>query len=80
MDIDFANVCHAVGWDDFLPIEEKGSRLLTIQFLCTVREEANGVHFQIFRNEYYYNWRDFRQLLAFSDRLPVSLDKILPQF
>ena len=45
MDIDFANVWHAVGSDDFLPIEENGSRLLTIQFLCTVREEANGVRF-----------------------------------
>ena len=51
MDIDFANVWHAVGWDDFLPIEENGSRVLTIQFLCTVREDANGVRFQFFGNE-----------------------------
>ena len=45
MDVDFARVWYAVGWDDFVPIEENGSRLLTIQFLCTVREEANGVRF-----------------------------------
>ena len=30
MDVDFARVWHAVGWDDFMPIEENGSRLLTI--------------------------------------------------
>ena len=54
MDIDFANVWHAVGWDGFVPIKENGSRLLTIQFLCTVREEVNGVHFIFFGNEYYY--------------------------
>ena len=54
MDIDFANVWHAVGWDGFVPIKENGSRLLTIQSLCTVREEANGVHFIFFGNEYYY--------------------------
>ena len=47
MGIDFARVWHAVGWDAFAPIEENGSRLLTIQFLCTLREEAKGVHFPI---------------------------------
>jgi len=75
MDIDFANVWHAVGWDDFLPIEENGSRVLTIQFLCTVREEANGVCFRFLGNEYYYTWRDFSHLHGFSDHLPVSLEK-----
>ena len=30
MDVDFARVWHAVGWDDFVPIEEIGSRLLAI--------------------------------------------------
>ena len=38
MDVDFARVWHAVGWDGFVPVEENGSRLLTIQFLCTLRE------------------------------------------
>ena len=46
MGIDFARVWHAVGWDAFAPIEENGSRLLTIQFLCMLREEAKGVHFR----------------------------------
>ena len=30
MDKDFANVWHAIGWDNFIPVEEYGSRLLTI--------------------------------------------------
>ena len=38
MDVDFVRVWHAVGWDGFVPVEENGSRLLTIQFLCTLRE------------------------------------------
>ena len=33
MDIDFARVWHVVGWDGFVPVEENGSCLLTIQFL-----------------------------------------------
>ena len=47
MGIDFARVWHAVGWDAFAPIEENSSRLLTIQFLCTLLEEAKGVRFPI---------------------------------
>ena len=30
MDVDFVCVWHAVGWDGFVPVEENGSRLLTI--------------------------------------------------
>ena len=48
MDFDFARVWHAVGWDDFVPIEENDSRLLTIQFLCTLREVDHGVSFRLF--------------------------------
>ena len=75
IDIDFANVWHAVGWDGFMTVEENDSRLLTIQFLCTLREEAKGVRFRFFRSEYYYDWRDFSHLLGFIDRLLVSLEK-----
>ena len=42
---DFPNVWHEIGWDNFVPVEEYGSRLLTIQFLCTLREVENGVYF-----------------------------------
>ena len=42
---DFANVWHAIGWSNFVPVEEYGSRLLTIQFLCTHWEVENGVYF-----------------------------------
>ena len=75
MDVDFAHVWHAVGWDDFVPIEENGSRLLTIQFLCTLREVDDDVSFQLFGVERYFNWRNFSHLLGFSARLPVSLAK-----
>ena len=44
MDVDFACVWHAVGWDDFVPVEENGSHLLTIQFLCTHRVVDDGLH------------------------------------
>jgi len=42
---DFSNVWHEIGWDNFVPVEEYGSGLLTIQFLCTLREVENMVYF-----------------------------------
>jgi len=75
MDVDFARVWHAVGWDDFVPVEENGSRLLTIQFLFTLRKVDDSVYFQPFGVERYFNWRNFSHLLGFSARLPVSLIK-----
>ena len=75
MDVDFARVWHAVGWDGFAPVEENGSRLLTIQFLCTLRELDNGVCFHLFGNEYYFTWQNFSHLLGFNARLPVYLAK-----
>src|SRR6185437_6905271 len=75
MDVDFAHVWHAVGWDDFVPVEENGSHLLTIQFLCTLREVDDGVSFLLFGVECYFNWRNFSHLLGFSARLPISLAK-----
>ena len=80
MDVDFALVCHAVGWDDFVPVEENGSRLLTIQFLCTLQEVDDSVCFQLFGIERYFNWGNFSHLLDFNARLPFSLKKSLPQF
>ena len=41
---DFARICHVVGWDGFVSVEENGSRLLTIQFLCTHRVVDDGLH------------------------------------
>ena len=80
MDVDFTRVWHAIGWDGFVPIEENGSRLLTIQFLYTLREVDDSVSFRLFRVEHYFNWRNFSHLLGFSARLPVSLKKSLPRF
>ena len=59
----------------FVPVEENGSRLLTIQFLCTLQEVDVNVSFQLFGVECHFNWRNFSHLLGFSARLPVSLAK-----
>ena len=78
MNLDYACVWHAVGWDGFVPVEENGSRLLTIQLLCTLDKVDNSVCFRFFGNKYYFNWRNFSHLLGFNARLPISLEKACP--
>ena len=37
MDTEFATIWKAVGWENVAPIEEQGSHLITIQFLCSLQ-------------------------------------------
>jgi len=68
------------GWDNFVPIEEYGSRLLTIQFLCTLREVENGVYFRLFGEEYLLSRKTIAGHLDFNKHWPISLDQACRSF
>lgn len=53
MNFELHTIWHAIGWDKFLPVEELGSRRLTIQFLCTHREVSDGITFHILGQEHH---------------------------
>jgi hypothetical protein len=36
MDSEFADIWHALGWEEFAPVTELGSWPLTIEFLCSL--------------------------------------------
>ena len=65
MNNDFENVWHAVGWSDFAHIPEQGCRLLTIQFLCTLKTGEEGISFCFPRDEYSLSWKDLSIYLGF---------------
>jgi hypothetical protein len=76
MNVDFARVWHTVGWDGFVPIDENGSRLLTIQFLCTLWEVDDGACFRFFGNKYYFTWRNFSHPLVLVPTCRFPLKKL----
>ena len=45
MDNEFATIWKAVGWENVAPIDELGSHLLTIQFICSLQEVEGGIIF-----------------------------------
>lgn len=80
MYVDFANVLKAVGWTDFLNISELGSRDLTIQFLCTLAEENDGISYQFFGHKYSLYWKVLSRLLGFHHCCAVDVEKVTRSF
>jgi hypothetical protein len=80
VDIKFTTVWKAVGWENVAPIDEQGSRLLTIQFLCSLEEVDGGVPFCLFEHEYYFTWKNLTSHLGFSLRCSIDLDYSLKGF
>ena len=46
--LSFITFWRAVGWDKFACVDEPGSRLLTMQFLCTLLDIGDGISFRYF--------------------------------
>jgi hypothetical protein len=52
MDAKFDLIFPFVGWELFWDITELGSKLLTIEFLCTLQTTEDGVTFRFFKETF----------------------------
>jgi hypothetical protein len=52
MDVEFCSIWKAIGWQRFAVVDEPGSRLLTSQFLCTLKEIEDSISFRFFRKDF----------------------------
>jgi hypothetical protein len=78
MDAEFNLIFPLVGWDSFWDITELGSKLLTIEFLCTLETTEDGVRF--FQETFNLTWRELSNHLGFHPRATIDLDDALPGF
>jgi hypothetical protein len=53
MYIEFNFIFRAIGWENAWNIHEKGSKLLTMEFLCTLQTTDTKVKFILFGKEFY---------------------------
>lgn len=65
MDAELDLIFQVVGWEGFWDVSEVGSRLLTMEFLCTLKITDTGVDFRFFGKEYSSSWKDLSLLLGF---------------
>jgi hypothetical protein len=80
MDTEFATIWKFVGWENVASVDELGSHLLTIQFLCYLQEVEGEITFHVFEKEYYLTWRNFSSHLGFSTKCSIDLDHTLKGF
>jgi hypothetical protein len=75
MDFEFNAIWQALGWEDFVPVQEVGSRPTTIQFLCTLQEDASGISFRFHGVPYRVLWEDFSCTLGFHHCCAISIEQ-----
>jgi hypothetical protein len=80
MDNEFTSIWQAVGWEEIDPLFEEGSRLLTIQFLCSLKEIDNGITFRLSEVEYFCTWRVDANHIGFNQRCQIELDHVVTGF
>ena len=80
MDDEFFTIFKYVGWEKIDPVWEEGSRLLTIQFLCTLQVFEHGITVRLFKNEYFITWRDLSIHIGFDDHCATRIDYALKDF
>ena len=51
MDVAFDFIFRTIGWESVWNVVEQGSKLLTSEFLCTLRITDIGVKFRLFGKE-----------------------------
>ena len=68
MDTEFATIWKAIGWENVAPVDELGSCLLTIQFLCSLQEVEGGITFHLSSH------------IGFNTRCSIDLDHALKGF
>jgi hypothetical protein len=80
MDYEFDSIWQALGWEGFVPVQEIGSRSITIQFLCTLQENAFGILFRFHGVPYWVSWKDLSCTLGFDCRCAIPLEHACSDF
>jgi hypothetical protein len=52
MDVEFDLVFRVVGWEDVWNVVEQGSKLLTLEFLCTLQITDIRAKFRLYGKEF----------------------------
>jgi len=81
MDTEFPIIWKAVGWSGIVPLDEPGSRLLTIQFLGSLEVFEQGVSFRLFGKCYYCSWQELAKHIGFdAKKCCINLATALPGY
>ena len=80
MNAEFKIIFKTVGWENVWHINELGSELLTVEFLCTLQTTDSDVTFRLFGKDFSVPWKQFSELLGFNAQCVVDIDSALQDF
>jgi hypothetical protein len=82
MNIEFNEFFATISWKNFVPINELGVKLLTMEFLCTLQflEARARVSFRLFNRQFTCTWRRLSDLPGFDSDCVFDLSVALPDF
>jgi hypothetical protein len=67
MNTEFELIFRNIGWEDAWIITEEGSKLLTIEFLCTLTLDDDNVEFRLFNRSFTMTWKTLSTTLGFAE-------------
>jgi hypothetical protein len=65
MDSEFELIFRNIGWEEDWHLNENGSRLLTIEFMCTLQLGEDEILFRLFNQSFSLSWKNFSNMLNF---------------
>ena len=80
MDTKFEIIFKTIGWENVWEINEMGSKLLTVEFLCTLQTTDSEVTFKLFGKYFSVPWKSFSELLGFHAQCIVDVDTAMQDF
>jgi hypothetical protein len=80
LDSKFSQIFALLGWTSFYNTSERGSLLLALEFLRTLKTSNDGVTFRLFREEHTLSWRRLSNALGFAKGCALDLESSLEDF
>jgi hypothetical protein len=74
MDFEFKTVFNAIGWQSFWHVDDKGSKLSPIEFLCSLQVSRDEVYIHMFNQEYHLTWSELSIALGFDANCSLNLE------
>jgi hypothetical protein len=69
-----------IGWEEACHLNENRSRLLTIEFLCTLQLGEDEISFRLFNQSFSLSLKNFSNMLNFHESCKIDVEDALLDF
>jgi len=80
MSTDFPTVFYVIGWGGLWQVPEFSIKLLSQEFLATLKLNDEGVTFRMFNKDYSLTWSELSTCLGFDQDCELDIDHALQNF